>query len=676
MNSNIENEFIDSLFQTIAVVFTVLILFGAFFISTLFTEPAACANLFLTEKQSLIKPEALERFIYFAGICWVTIIPITLYWMCRRRRNNTMPIQPEPDRRFFSTGRLLNDLLLALLFAGWLYLLAQNTQIPSARTCLALAAGATMVLLAIRRILYKAIINKLVLGTIAAAIAGFYAYLLITPPEMLPINCYVCHHYEPVLAVVNQVMHGQTILIDTTSLYGVLYPYLAAAVFKLGSLTAFGLSVYLDLLIWITFFFIYLALCERVGYSSIYTLIFFLAVIGFMHPIYLSWLLADQLVEVLMIFPYYQYLPLRIIWGAFFIWYVSYYLRHAGRIPAWVGYMLAGISVLWNPDTGLVIMAAWAGTLVLHAAARQDALRFKSAAKIAARNAGAVILTLGAAMALYSLFAWLRSGSWPDWVSFFSYQNVYYRYGYNMLPMKPFEFWQALILIYCVSFFYGIRSLLRRDNPAEACWYCYAALFGLGIFSYYQGRSHYHCLVAVAYPAMILACAMFADLLKQHPHPEPAAARRGILLKMAMPAIFIAWGLIYTAGSLPIAGRYFRLLNQSLRTNHAPAPADPGNELAPYLKAGTKSIVLSPWSTYLLTKYHCYSALPVSSMGTEVYLKEQIPAIQNTINSQSSEYVIIEKSGSMWLSYFSFDAYRELAPTTQFRILQAKRYGP
>ena len=670
MNSDVENEFGDSLFQTIAIVFTVLILFGGFFISACFPEKAVYINLFLTEKQDAIKPESLERLVYIAGICWVTILPITLYWMFRRLPKKGIPIPP--DHASFSAKRLLKDLLLALLFAGWLYMLAQNTQIPSTKFFLALSVGVALALLAIRRVLYNVILNKFVLGAIAALIAGFYSYLLVTPPEMIANNNFARHHYEPVLAAVNQVVHGTTILIDSTSLYGVLYPYVAAAVVQWCPLTVFSLSIFFGILVWFSFFFTYLALCERTGYNSIYALVLFLAVLGFMHPIFVTMLMLDQ-PKVLLIAAYYQYLPLRVLWGSFFIWYVSYYLRHADRIPAWVGYMLAGISVLWNTDTGLVIMAAWAGMLVLRATAMLDALRFKSVAKIAGRNIGAVILTLGAAVAAYSFFAWLRSGSWPDWSRFFNYQNVYYRYGFFMLPMKPLEFWQPLILMYCVSFFYGIRCLWRRANLANACWYCYAALFGLGIFSYYQGRSHYYCLVLVAYPAMILAGSMFVDLLKKQLDPRFAAVRREIFLKMAMLAIFIAWGGIYFAGSLPIAGRYFQQLNQSLRTYQPNALVDPNNELAPYLKANTKSIIISNLATYLLTKYHCYSALPVSSMATEIYLKDQIPSLQYAINSQSSEYVIIEKGDSIWLKYLSFDAYREIAPTTHFRILQAQR---
>lgn len=672
MNSNVENDSVDSLLQAIAVVFTVLILYGSFFIPAFFPEKAVCANLFLTEKQSAIQPESLERFIYLAGIFWVIILPITLYWLCSRWRQKRIPVHPEPPS--CSTGRLLKDLLLALLFAGWLCLLAQHTQIPSTKTCLALAVGAALALLAIRRVLYNVTINKSVLGAIAGVIAGFYAYLLVIPPEMVAHNNYISHHYEPILAAVNQVVHGKTILVDTTSLYGVLYPYVAAAVFTWCPLTVFSLSLFFSMLAWVSLFFIYLAFCERTGYGSIYALLFFLAVVGFMHPMYLTLLMMGQL-KGLLIGTYYQYLPLRVLWGSFFIWYASYYLRHANRIPAWVGYMLAGISVLWNPDTGLVILAAWAGMLVLRSAAMLDALRFKSMAKIVGRHIGAVILTLGAAITAYSLFAWFRCGNWPDWSRFFSYQNVYYRYGYHMLPMQPMEFWQPIILMYGVAFFYGIRRLLRRDNPANACWYCYAALFGLGIFSYYQGRSHFHCLVAAAYPAMILAGSMFVELLKQQLDPKFAAVRREILLKMAMPAIFIAWGGVYAAGSIPIAGRYFRQLNQSLQTYDPHALVDPNNELAPYLKANTQSIIISDWSTYLLIKYHCYSAFPVSSMATETYLRDQIPSIQQSIDNQLSEYVIIEKRNSMWFGYLSFDAYREIAQTTKFRILRAKRQG-
>lgn len=51
---------------------------------------------------------------------------------------------------------------------------------------------------------------------------------------------------------------------------------------------------------------------------------------------------------------YYQYYPVRVVCGVYFLWFVSVYLTRKNWWTALLGYAAAGFAVLWNTDAGLV----------------------------------------------------------------------------------------------------------------------------------------------------------------------------------------------------------------------------------------------------------------------------------------------------------------------------------
>ena len=116
-----------------------------------------------------------------------------------------------------------------------------------------------------------------------------------------------------------------------------------------------------------------------------------------------------------------------------------------------------------------------------------------------------LVLILVLSVSGYALFAWVRSGRLPDLPAFWQYQEIYYAAGYFMLPMKRCELWQPIIFLYLVVVAGGVRRALQGTADAGTRWNLFIALYGLGVFSYYQGRSEVTCLAAVLYPAMILA---------------------------------------------------------------------------------------------------------------------------------------------------------------------------
>ena len=143
---------------------------------------------------------------------------------------------------------------------------------------------------------------------------------------------------------------------SSTSQYGVLYPYIAA-----WSVAPFGLSVrtlsasfaMLSLLCWA---FVYAAVGRKSATDRGPRSAFVAAFIGLTHPVSLSQLLRS------MVSPYYPVLPDPCDLGErSSSGIVPTYLRNPD-LAAWLaGYLAAGFWLLWNLDTGLVVLVAWFG---------------------------------------------------------------------------------------------------------------------------------------------------------------------------------------------------------------------------------------------------------------------------------------------------------------------------
>jgi hypothetical protein len=72
--------------------------------------------------------------------------------------------------------------------------------------------------------------------------------------------------------------------------------------------------------------------------------------------------------------------------------------------------------------------------------------------------------------------------------------------------------WNLIMIIYAVGIVFSLQYLVNRDTNPRAAMIFYLAVLGVGIFSWYQGRSHNYALPTVWYPALIILI-VFTDNL-------------------------------------------------------------------------------------------------------------------------------------------------------------------
>jgi hypothetical protein len=355
-------------------------------------------------------------------------------------------------------------------------------------------------------------------------------------------------HFAAAFDPVAQVQLGKNLLVDYESQYG-LYPDLLAPLFSGVELSPATFTLLFGLLTIISFGLLSRVLGQVVSRPGV-------AVVGTLAMIFNCWLTfqfrggfeAPKFLD-----PYFQYIPIRFLFPACsvaLIW--TYHHRPSVRVY-WIANLWLAMGVLWNLDVGVVALAAWTGALVF------DALHDRSPRRIIVRIGRHLLdVTLGLAgvVAGYAAIKHAYYGVWPQFEHLFDYQRLFYMTGFYMLPMSLGGMWPLIVLVYLVGIAQSAAALIARQRSATQTLVFALSVLGLGLFSYYQGRSHNQCLLICSWPALLLLAVYWDQLLLlRHDVAESRifttglAATIGVFLVSSAASFFAELpGLCRTAG--------------------------------------------------------------------------------------------------------------------------------
>jgi hypothetical protein len=631
------------------------------------------AGLFMPLYRSWLQPEPGEKRLFLLGLLCIPTLPTAFYWLLWRWDNYHPAVVSWLTRPWLLN---LGNLLLIGGAGAWLLVLAVHSEIPEVVPSLLGAVGLSLLLffgMRGRDLILR--FPRWVVTSVAFVLTGFVAWLLVLNHEIYFSRSDIWWHLEAPLGAVLQATHGKTVMVDFDTQYGIIYPYLAAWILSPWGLSIASVSVFFAVMGFLSLWFIYLALDRQIGRGSLWAMLFLAGLLGVWSPFFASAIFHFQAS-----YAAYQFFPLRILWGAFFFWFASVYFhrKHEGLLL--LGYLAAGFSVLWNMDTGLVILIAWTGTLVFDAVAAAADLPLRRKLTRAVLHGIYAALALALSVATYAAWARLRSGQWSHLDSFYKYQALYYGSGFGMLPMRLWEFWQPLVLVYAVTVFSAIRRLLRGDVDATVNWNLFVALYGLGIFSYYQGRSTGGTLICVCYPAYLLAGGWFAKFL---PQLRSASMKqifsslevRSAFLKLAACAILLFFGIINLVRFSPEAMGHAFGLQPPARLGAYPEPNP--KELAAFRQylAGSETLILSPVAGYFHLQTGSFSPLPFACLG-EAILQSQADEVQKVMDHRDIKYVLIDEIAFGYpitqplMSQLRFNHYRAIGKSSHLVLLQ------
>jgi len=131
-----------------------------------------------------------------------------------------------------------------------------------------------------------------------------------------------------------------------------------------------------------------------------------------------------------------------------------------------------------------------------------------------------------------STYLLVKSGHALNWTWLFEYQRIFYGIGFMMIPMpmKPSP-WMPIIAVYVLGMMVAVSSWMRSPNGRAADLIFYLSFLGLGLFVYYEGRSHILNLITVCWPAMLLSVILSDRVIR--------AYRAGLLprVQLCLPTV-------------------------------------------------------------------------------------------------------------------------------------------
>lgn len=467
------------------------------------------SNLFIESVRYGILPEPKERLQYLVTIATAPLIIFFVYSISRRLISRaSAPLLDDSYQLAF----LLSATLLLLLIYLDLKVSPDNfiyksdvTTDGSIRKFVALIISRHEAWLAVLTLplAYYAVMSNFT-GTFLRNIRLFLGILLaLLLAEIFLINISDRDnyfgwygHFNSVYYPVAQVVNGKTLLVDFANQYG-LYPHFIAPIFKYIGLSAFKFSVLMCSLVVLSYAFLLLFLKNTLNNIA-------LLFLGFIGLVYLR-------IFFLIFFSggdsYFQYTPIRFIFPCLFLLLASYYFKSFSRPLYFAIFGISSFSLLWNLDTGIVVLVTWLAVLCFN-----ELFDFQIRAFI--KNCLSHILFGVAIFSLtllsYTSLIYLSSGQFPDYSQFIKYQKLFYQSGFWMLPMPLFNAWNFLALIYGIGLIKAACSIHKNQKSYRSTIIFLLSILGIGLFSYYQGRSHDFLLTAINYPAFILLL-VFAD---------------------------------------------------------------------------------------------------------------------------------------------------------------------
>lgn len=278
------------------------------------------------------------------------------------------------------------------------------------------------------------------------------------------------------------ILNGRTPLVSFHAQYGQLWPYLAALTLAVLGTSIGVYTIFMASVSGLALLAIYATL-RRVVRNSAVAL-----------ALYLPFLATGFFMKVGPANDRYGPESLFSLWpirygGAYLLaWLTARHVDNAAPRRSWAVFLLAGLVVLNNPEFGL---PAFGATLVALGCAHPP----RSRGALARLLAGAAI-GLAAATLLVALLTLARSGQLPRFGLLLEFSRLYGIGGWGMIPMPAVGLHLIVFATFAAALVVAaVRAATRAEDALLTAMLAWSGVFGLGVASYYVGRSHPQVLI-------------------------------------------------------------------------------------------------------------------------------------------------------------------------------------
>jgi hypothetical protein len=326
------------------------------------------------------------------------------------------------------------------------------------------------------------------------------------------------------------ILNGRTPLVDFHAQYGQLVPYLAA-----GSLAVFGASIgtftiTMALGSGLALLALY-AVLRRIARSSLLALLLFMPLVasGFFMKI---GPLSDRYGPANL----FSLWPIRYGGPYLIAWLLSRHLDRLAPRRVWLLFLVAGFTLINNPEFGAGAVAALAVALVA-----VDPPRTRGAAGRLLAEAAAGML---GALAVVVLFTLARSGSLPHLGWSLEFSKLYGNDGWALVPLPRIGVYLVLYITFAAAIAVAAVRIVRGEpDRVLTAMLAWSGVFGLIAGGYFAGRSHPQVLIDLFSPwALSLALLMIVAVraLAAREWRRPGIPELAVLFGFALMACSLA----------------------------------------------------------------------------------------------------------------------------------------
>ena len=486
------------------------------------------------------KPEPAEQWGYLLGTLALPFLCIGFYllfsYILANYNGNLKIISVVSSNSLFV-------LLLILLYRGFIY--KKNYFFLSSsfiqKPLITIIFGFVLVLL---YFVNKLINSKLKIKTsqiynFIFVIASLFIILLISVDQIYNERDIIDNwgHFFAYFDSIAQVFLGKTLLVNDMAQYG-LYAYFFLPIFKIIGLNVLNFTILIGIFKGLIFLTVMLLLRSAtknswIAFGGFATFAFFIRI----H------VPADYYKM-----SYFQYLPHRMLFPVIFIGLLWLYMKlekqpYKGLLFFFITFF-SSLSILWNMETGLVVFVAWLAFTAFHEFLQYNKCNFIKILKKIGYLYSVAIGTLIITLFLFCWYTFNRSGVWPDLTLLFKYQLLFSELGFYSLPFpKILHPWNAVVLIYALGIFFGVRFFLEytqiipneitwsEENKKHATLVFILSILGLGIFSYYISRSHDMNLLMASWPSLLILTLFTDKLWQEYFHSDQPSKKITVMLK-------------------------------------------------------------------------------------------------------------------------------------------------
>lgn len=307
------------------------------------------------------------------------------------------------------------------------------------------------------------------------------------------------YNYVAMVAPLNDVLGGKTLLANSYSHYGLLMIYALVPIFKFIKLS-FENMVYI----------------VSASYILFYTLIFLIMIGWFRDKLLALFALYFILLEhyfavegTVLCCANISFLRFGwwVILSAWILWKKNF--KIAPSLKHILEFFLVATAVFWSFDTGMYILLAYLAYLFV--SIWSEYLSFK---KLLKSFFVRIVCLVGVLLIFFggiSVFLYQEAGKFPNWSRFYGQVGGYVN-GLDLLPLPRFGPYQAFIAILVISVGYIFYRLYvdtverTRENARDVSLFTFLTFYALFSLTYYLGRSAGGSIHTLLIPFVLIAC--------------------------------------------------------------------------------------------------------------------------------------------------------------------------